>query len=411
MDKKADAMTQYDNPALSAWVEGLLEKKALAGCLCAVYQDGRPQHRRAYGTADLETQAPLQDNALFRTYSLTKPMTSILALMAIEEGKFALHTPLADLLPEFASLQVYDPTLPEKAPYRAVQNPPTIFHLLTHTAGFSYEYYNITPVEKCYQDLILRCGNPDNTLTSLVKSLSQAPLQFEPGTHWGYGYSTDVLGAVLERTYRIPFADLMQEKLFTPLGMKESGFWAPPERRDRLMTLYGTKARMTPGHFQVFPPKGTSANPDWVCLDRASDSILSTVPKWTSPGGGLVTTLADYQQFLDFLLARGMYKGMRLLSESSVRQMTTQQLWGDLATCRLPTHPISISKGIGFGLGLAQHLCPPHVDRDFFWSGAANTFFLLNYEKKRTALFVTQMIPFDCYPFFQEFRNIIQSLS
>ncbi len=404
-------MTTCTNPILSTWIDSLIQKKALQGCLSAVYQGGRLLHRHADGVADLETQTPLTEDAVFRAYSLTKPMTSALVLMAIEEGKFTLQTPLAELLSEFSSLQVYDPSLEPHPQYRPVKNPPTVFHLLTHTAGFTYESYNITPVEERYHALGLQCGSMDNTLQSLVHKLSQAPLQFEPGSRWGYGYATDVLGAALERVYGIPFAQLMQEKLLMPLGMNESGFWAPPERRHRLMSLYGLKDKMTQGHRALFPVKGDSSDPRLLLLDRASDSQLSVVPQWTSPGGGLVTTMADYQCFIDFLLARGVHKGTRLLSEAAISDMTSQQLWADAATCKLPTHPMYASEGIGFGYGLGQFLCPPDTERDIFGSGAANTFFFINYETKVSAFFATQMVPFDCYPFFKEFREKIREVT
>ena len=203
----------------------------------------------------------------------------------------------------------------------------------------------------------------------------------------------------------------MQEKLLTPLGMHESGFWAPPDRRHRLMSLYGKKAKMTPGHLQLFPIKGDSANPEWVLLDRATDSSLATSPKWTSPGGGIVTTMEEYQFFINLLVTRGVHNGVRLLSESSISQMMTQQLWGDLETCKLPSHPMFVSQGIGYGFGVGQYLRPPHTQKDIFGSGAANTFFLLNYEKQVSAFFVTQLVPFDSDSFFLAFRERIHEIT
>ena len=278
-------------------LQDYVDKKNLPGFLTVVARRGKIVHFETVGMQDIENKIPITPDTLFRIYSMSKPITSVAVMMLYEEGHFQLDTPVSDFIPEFKNMKVYNEDQTETLD---AKNQITIKHLLMHTAGLTYGWGN-KPVDERYKEL--KMSGPSATLQDMAKTLSNIPLVHEPGERWTYGVSTDLLGYFVEVVSGMPFEEFLQTRLFGPLGMIDTAFSVPPEKRDRFAALYSFN-------------KGEGL--ERVGNKATADGEFTFFP---SGGGGLVSTAADYMRFSQMLLNGGELDGVRILTKETVDLM------------------------------------------------------------------------------------------
>lgn len=346
---------------LDAYIEALIEDGQIAGAQVLLARHDLIVHNEVFGVRDLETAAPVTHDTLWRIYSMTKPVTSVAAMLLHEEGRFALDDPLADHLPEFAQMTVWRDG--EAVP---AARPITVRQLFTHSAGFSYGFTD-EGVDALYRQAELFASED---LTAFSERLATLPLVMEPGTRWHYGVSTDILGRLVEVLSGQPLDQFFSERLFEPLGMVDTFFEVPPDARERFASLYRLDADS--GELAEVP-EGALAGIRW------SDVGL------LSGGGGLVSTAEDYMRFARMLANGGALDGVRVLSPKTVEWMTRNHLpeYDDAAD-----GVFGRGNSIGFGLGFAVIEDPARwsggvgAPGEYWWGGAAGTYFWIdpNYE-------------------------------
>ncbi|SCE69039.1 serine hydrolase domain-containing protein [Micromonospora mirobrigensis] len=372
----------------------------LAGWQVVVTRRGEIAHASTYGQRDVEAGTPVEPDTLWRIYSMTKPITSVAAMMLWEEGRFELTDPISRWLPEFADVRVYDKgsllkpyTVPATEPIR-------VWHLLTHTAGLTYGFAQTTLVDGLYRaagyDLWVP---PGQDLAAASVGLAKLPLLFQPGTGWNYSVATDVLGRLVEVVSGQSLDRFFGERILRPLGMPDTRWWVEEGDAKRLAALY------TP-----HPATGRLIRADGI--GRAA----LTEPLFRSGGGGLISTAADYHRFTQMLLRGGELDGVRLLSPRTVRFMTRNHLpgGGDLASFEPAGFAETVLDGIGFGLGFAvvQDPVPARVPSsvgEYYWGGLASTAFWVDPVEEVTALLFTQLMPSSTYPLRSQLRQLVYS--
>jgi CubicO group peptidase (beta-lactamase class C family) len=329
---------------------------------------------------------------------MTKPITSVAAMMLWEEGRFELTDEISRWLPEFANARVYDKgsvtrpfTVPAAEPIR-------VWHLLTHTSGLTYGFLQTSIVDALYRaagfDLV---PAPGVDLAAACRTWSTLPLLFQPGTRWGYGVATDVLGRLIEVISGLSLDEFLAQRIFAPLGMTDTHWWVRGEEVSRLATLYAA----TPAGMIPFPTLG---------------DLALTPPEMLSGGGGLIGTAADYHRFTQMLLGEGTYEGNRLLGSRTVRFMTRNHLPGgaDLGRLNAGGFAESIFDGVGFGLGFAVVLDPvpgrfPSSPGAYHWGGVASTAFWVDPAEELTVMLFTQLMPSSTYPLRPQLRQMVYS--
>ncbi|WP_291423915.1 serine hydrolase [Deinococcus sp.] len=364
--------------------ETYLDPGLLPNALTLVYRRGEMAYQSVQGWADIEKGVPIEADSIFRIYSMTKPLTSLAFMLLVEEGKVSLNDPVSSVIPEWAGLGVYESgpaqdgagaftTTPAQGPMRMVD-------LLRHTAGLSYFIQQGGHLDETYRKLGLGYRT---SLDEFMAELAQLPLEFSPGEAWHYSAATDVLGYLIGKISGIPFEDFLQQRILTPLGMHETGFQVPPEKTGRFMTCYA----LTPQGLQVFDP-----------VDRSS---YLQPPRFVSGGGGLVSTAADYLRFCRMLLRGGELDGVRVIGPKTLELMTRNHLPGGQDIAALTRSAVAVSEtgsaGVGFGLGFAMTLNPartlqPGNPGDFYWGGAAGTYFWVDPVEDLAVIFMTQAL-------------------
>ena len=355
----------------------------LAGWLLTVSRHGKLAHIARYGQRDAEAGLPVEDDTLWRIYSMTKPITSVAAMMLYEQGALELTDPVSRFIPSFTDMRVFAGGSDVRPVTVPATEPVRIWHLLTHTAGLSNAAHRQHPVDALYR--AVRRG-PETTLADACEQWARLPLLFEPGTAWNYSVATHVLGRVLEVVSGQPLDEFFARRVLGPLGMTDTGFYAPPGDLHRLATLYT-------------PDEDGRATP-WT----APADDFSKPPVLPSPGGGLLSTAADYNRLLTMLLPlpgspAGKLDGTRLLSPRTVAFMGRNHLPGnaDLAQFGMALNGES-PRGTGFGLGFAVVLdpVPGHVVAsagELSWHGAASTAFWIDPAEELAVTFFTQLMP------------------
>ena len=315
----------------------------LSGAVTLVWRAGALARVDCVGMRDIAAAAPMQRDTLFRIASMTKPITSTAALMLIEAGKLRLDDPISRWLPEFADMRVLrepagalDDTVPAQ---RAL----TVNDLLTHRAGLAYTFTSMGPIAKAYEQALPPGLTPDNWL----KALGALPLSFQPGERFHYSHATDVLGFLVGRVAGTSLRDFLRERIFTPLGMSDTDFYAPAAKQARTAKVYRQDADS--GALQEVPFPQTDA-----------------APVFSSGGGGLLSTVDDYLQFARLLLQGGELNGTRLLRADSVNLMCTNQLTE--AQRQITFMGLPFWGGQGFGLGVSVITDPAKQA----WMGAGN---------------------------------------
>ncbi|MDT0463283.1 serine hydrolase domain-containing protein [Streptomyces gibsoniae] len=367
----------------------------LPGFLVAVSRHGRTAHLTLYGHRDVRKGLPVETDTLWRMYSMTKPVTSVAALILMEEGRFGLDTPVADFLPAFAEPRVHVDGSGPDLRTRPAEGPILVRHLLTHTAGLTFGFYHAHPVDALYRKAGIESSVvPGTDLAGTCEAYARLPLQFEPGTRWNYSVATNVLGRLVEVASGQDLAAFLAERIFAPLGMADAGLWVTEEQAPRLAELYGETQE-----------GGITPAPGLPVHGR---------PQLLSGSGGMVASAHDYHRFMEFLRRRGELDGTRLLSADTVAAMTSNHLPDgvDLHSYGSPVHREPGKAGLGFGLGVSVVTDPavtrsPTVRGSFGWSGVATTTFWVDPEHDLTVQFLTQLRPTGSHTVYPELKRLV----
>lgn len=338
---------------LGPWLQGMVDRKEAAGFVALVARHGKVVHHAAYGRRGLESGDAMPVNALFDLASMTKPVTVVAALMLLEEGRYTLGEPIGRFIPEYAHPQV------ETSPgvLTPAVNPIRVRDLFTHCSGVAD---NRSRME--------RMNSPN--LAALIKDLARSPLKFEPGTQYLYGTSHHLLGYLVERAGETPLDRFVQERILTPLGMRDTWYW-PPADTDKRRAILVVKGKDDPQSLSRVSPEAAKAR---TLIGGAS---------------GLYSTAADYWRFSQMLLNGGEFEGKRLLGPRTVSWMAQNHI-GDLTSFTRP--------GLRFGLGLAVVTDPgasglPYSKGSYFWGGSQGTVFWIDPMEKLVGVLMVQLTP------------------
>lgn len=344
---------------VEAMLRGLVTASEIAGAATLVWRDGEVVQASAVGWGDREASVPLTHDSLFRIASLTKPITSVAALMLMEEGRFELDDPITVFAPEFASQHVLrrlDGPLKDTIP---ADRPITFRDLMTHRAGITYGAFHPGPLAEAYSAAL--GGDIDSHVEpdAWIAGLAALPLIDQPGAGFHYGHSTDLLGLLIARMEGAPLGDVLERWIFRPLGMKDTGFLVPEAKRDRRAGMYGFDAEGGLVRLSIAPGGATVA-------ERPADMT------YVSGGAGLWSTLDDYLAFARLFIGDGAVDGVRLLKPETLALMTTNQLTSEqraeATTLNMPT----FAPGNGFGLGVAV-VTNPHTAAATHGKGGVGT--------------------------------------
>ena len=349
---------------LHSLMQQTVDQKQLPGAVTILARHGKVLDYRVYGVKDVASSAPLTKDAIFRAFSMTKPITAVAMLQLYEQGKWLPSDPISKFVPEFEHLKVFRGV--DAAGNMILEDPvhaPTMAELMTHTAGFTYGFFGSTLVDKEYQKANLFQAKSSQ---EFIEKLAKLPLTYQPGTRWSYSVSMDVQGYIIEKLSGQPLPDYMQEHIFKPLGMKDTAFYVPAEKRSRFVTMYrgNEKGEMVPA-------------------DTSTGGDYAAQPGMASGGGGSVSTAEDYYRFASMLANGGELNGVRILAPSSVQLMSTNHLAPHLLTGEFGIGVHNMRPGFGYGYNCAVEYDPqlanlPDGRGTFFWDGAAGTWFWID---------------------------------
>ena len=372
----------------------------LAGWQVHVSRRGRTVHSSVHGCRDLESGQPVEQDTLWRIYSMTKPVTAVAFMSLYEQARCSLNDELSKYLPEFADMRVLvggNASQPKTVP---ATEPIRLWHLLSHTAGLTYAFTRSSVLD----DMYLAAGadsltDPRADLETMCSRWAALPLLFEPGSAWNYSVATDVLGRVVEVITGQTLEEVFTERILGPLGMVDTRWWVEGTDASRLAALYVPN-----------PATGKALR-----YDAMGDTALSA-PALLSGGGGLVSTAADYARFTQMLLRGGELDGARVIGPRTLRYMTRNHLPGGayLATIGRGMFAESVFDGVGFGLGFSVTAEPVATKvtsspGEFAWGGYASTAFWVDPVEQLTVEFYTQLVPSSTYPVRTELRQLVQA--
>ncbi|MEM1151423.1 MAG: serine hydrolase domain-containing protein [Pseudomonadota bacterium] len=361
----------------------------LAGLAVQISRRGEVAFSEQTGLQDVANGTPVKPDALWRIYSMTKPVTSLAAMMLYEEGAFQLDQPVADVLPAFDKLRVWKGEGHALSDTEPLSRPVTIHDLLTHQSGLIYDDPEGNALERALNHAGFNFDRDIPTMADAVSRLTDFPLAFQPGARWFYGLSTDVLGHLIEVISGQSLGAFFQSRIFDPLGMTDTGFEVPPDQAHRLAVLYAKSA----DGFEAMADQNTCTPP--ITLE--------------SGGAGLVSTMADYQRFADMLLKRGQYEGGHLLGRKTFDLMVANHMGGDLASRGQAHFSETTMEGIGFGLGVSVMLDPSRAKivgspGEIAWGGWASTAFWVDPVEEMTVILMTQLAPSSAYTLRRDLR-------
>ena len=368
---------------LDAYLDGFVANGRHKGSLLAITRGGRIAHVSHRGQRDAEAGLPVEPDTIWRIYSMTKPITSVAAMMLYEEGALSLFDPVAKFIPSFEDLRVYRHGMAAAPVTVRAAEPMLVWHLLTHTSGLTYGFQQANAVDEAYRAAgFFLDPPPEHDLASACDVWAGLPLLFEPGTEWNYSVSTDVVGRIVEVVSGQSLADFFAQRIFAPLGMTDTGFSVADAERPRLTALY------------AHDPESATA-----VLYPGVDVVSAQRPKLLAGGHGLASTAADYHRFTQMLLRRGELDGVRLLAPRTVDLMTANHLPGNATLTEFgrPLLDLVVNEGYGFGLGLSPLVDPVaaktlSVAGEYRWEGAAGTAFWVDPAADMTVLFFTQVL-------------------
>jgi CubicO group peptidase (beta-lactamase class C family) len=363
---------------LDAAMQANIERGQVAGILTLLVRGGNVAHLGLYGHADLQAGKPVEEDTIFRIFSMTKPVTLLAVMMLYEQGCFDLETPITEFMPQLGSLRVLAGEKDGSLELADLERPITIFDLLTHTSGLGYGLDASSAVEAMYYQAAMM--RPDETMANKVNRIAQLPLHHQPGQRYTYSMGTDILGHLVELLSGMPLDEFFRQRIFEPIGMVDTDFYVPPEKLPRLASLYTTGPDGSLLNLAHYPGDPTQF-PFGLWTDK------SQKPAFLSGGGGLVSTAADYLRFGLMLRGLGELEGVRLVQPETIRLMTTPHLSSE--KLNLP--------GLGYGFGFtiltdpAKTQIPGSVGA-YAAGGAAHTDFWYDPERDLMGLLMTQYI-------------------
>ena len=390
------APSKLDN--LQRHLRRYVDNGQLPGYACLINRHGHEALYAHYGQRDVERALPIERDTLYRIYSMTKPITSVAMMTLYEQGAFQLDDPVANYIPSWSNLTVYAGGDPSTMRTKAPDRPMTIKDLMCHTSGLTYGFLHNHPVDALYRKHKIGGMALENDLQDMIDALAEIPLQFSPGTRWNYSVATDVLGYLIQQLSDQPLDEYIKERITDPLGMHDTYFQVPSDELDRFAACY-----------QKHPTDNR-----FVLLDATLDSPFTQKPKMLSGGGGLISTIDDYQKFATLLRNRGSHEGHPILGRKTAQYMTLNHLpgGGDLASMGQSHFAETSFEGIGFGLGFSVVLDPARANvldspGEFAWGGAASTYFWVDPEEELTVIFMTQLMPSSAYPIRRQLKTLV----
>lgn len=384
--------------SVSALVDRYVAEGKLAGAQVQVAHRGEVALRHTVGRADVASDRPLGDDAIYRIYSMTKPITSIALMQLYEQGRVLLEDPVSAYIPEFAEMQVFTGGTPTAPKVRPAQTVMTVKDVLTHASGLTYGFFFQNNLDAMYrQDGLGDFQLPDYTLEEGMRRLATKPLAFDPGTAWNYSMSTDVCGRLVEVIAGVGLDEYFAERITGPLGMDDTAFHVPADKKDRFTSNYA----LTPDE-------------PLMIVDSFDASPYLSPPVFLSGGGGLVGTVDDYQRFVDMLLNGGELDGRRIIGRKTLEYMTINHLPEGKTLNELGQSLFSeaVMEGMGFGLGFSTLVDPARNGAvssggEFAWGGAASTAFWVDPAEEITCVFMTQLMPSSSYPLRRELKATV----
>ncbi|MGO9855198.1 MAG: serine hydrolase domain-containing protein [Acidimicrobiales bacterium] len=375
---------------------GYVDTGKIAGCQITVVRGGHVAYHRSLGLMDREHGVPMADDAIFRIYSMTKPIASVALMQLYERGMFQLLDPVGRYIPEWSTQRVglvqedgsVTPVKPER--------PMNVRDVLMHTTGLPGALFPGNPIDDAFAKDRAALGG-EQTLESVTALLAEHPLKFHPGTHWNYGLSTDIVGRLVEILSGLRFDEYLAREIFDPLGMVDTGFYVPESEHPRLAACYEYRPANTPRLME-----GPFAN-----------GILQP-RSYLSGAGGLVSTTHDYVAFCQMLANGGQLDGRRVLGRKTLELMTVNHLpdGASLQDMAVGGFGEAGFEGVGFGLGFAVGLGPAATGMagsggEFYWGGAASTAFWVDPVEDLFVVFMTQLFPSIAYPFRAQLRALV----
>jgi CubicO group peptidase (beta-lactamase class C family) len=368
----AHSFSQEKLARVGDYIRNEIATGKIPGAIMLIQQHGKPVYFESFGVRDVATRLPMTPDTIFRLYSMSKPITSVAAMMLVEEGKLSLEDPVSKYIPAFADIKVGVETSGEngKLAPEPVKRPITIEDLLRHTSGLTYGFYGDTAVRKLYAQADLFNGDFDNA--EFAERIAKLPLAEQPGTVWDYGHSTDVLGRVIEVVSGQSLYQFEKVRLLDPLGMTETVFYVTDEtKRPRI-------AEPMPEDRFVSPIAGIR------------DPM--TPRRWESGGAGMVGTIGDYARFAQMLLNGGTFEGRRYLKPETIALMTSDHIGPETKIAR--DYFYFPGPNSGFGLGFAVRTStPPNTSwplGEYRWDGVAGTFFFIDPADDMFVIFMVQ---------------------
>jgi CubicO group peptidase (beta-lactamase class C family) len=365
----------------------------LPGILTQVFRKGHLVHTGMAGHMDLERQKSMREDAIFRIYSMTKPITAVALMMLVEEGALGLDDLVHHHIPSWKRMGVYAsgmPTLLADQPPQFIttptERPMKVVDLVTHTSGLTYGFMMRTAVDAAYRKTKINDFQTEGGLAGMMEQLSHIPLEFSPGTRWNYSVAIDVMGYLVEKCSGMSFGEFLRTRLFGPLGMTDTAFFVPEDKVERFSSCY-----------QPAPGGGLKLQ------DDAQKSTYARPPALESGGGGLVSTIHDYMRFCTMMLNGGALGDVRILSPKTVELFSLNHLPNGQGLAEMaPPGAFSESgyDGIGFSIGCGVNIDVaktrlPGTLGEYFWGGAASTAFWIDPKEELTVVFMTQVMGTD----------------
>lgn len=390
----APAAPVFDSVAMDALLSSAVERGDVIGTSALVFDEGKTVYQGAFGLGDRESSTPVDMDTVWRIYSMTKPVTSVIIMDLQEEGKLKLSDPVSKYIPEIGNMMVAKMEEDGQPTLEPQVQPMTIEDLLLHRSGIGYGIFGpVNPVAAAYEKAGL--FTPEENLETKMTKLAKLPLMFQPGDAWYYSYSIDVLGRIAEIVEGKTLGEVMQDRIFTPLGMSETGFTVTDEQKARFVSNY------------YIAEDGSFA----LAEDGQSSPYLDSKNKFQSGGGGLVSTLGDYAKFAQMMLEGGVYNGHRVLDEATVKLMMQDHMGQDKPYL-LPWLGPKAQSGFGYGGSVEIGDTPEKIAKSgkatgqWGWSGAARTTFWIDPNSNAFGIIMLQFFSAEDPPIHDDFRAL-----
>jgi CubicO group peptidase (beta-lactamase class C family) len=381
------------------YFQGYIDSQRLPCCAALVARGGQVAHLSFQGATEMSGKTPIDEHTIYRIYSMTKPVTSVAAMMLFEEGLLRLDHEVSRYIPEFSDVQVFAGGTAEAPKLEKPKRPIMVRDLFLHTSGITYSFLQQGPADAIYRARGIEHFRWEGDLKSFCTAIAQAPLAFSPGERWNYSNAIDVLGHIVEVASGMPLDEFFQKRIFAPLGMNDTGFHVPQTEIGRLMACYNRN-----------PLTGVITQSD----PAGAASVYAKKPNVLSGGGGLASTIGDYFKFCLMVANGGELNGVRILSPKTLEFMTRNHLPENKTLREMGDKTFSETRmeGTGFGLGWSVvtdviATTQPGSEGTFSWGGMASTFFWIDPVEDIIAIQMTQLMPSGAYPIRPQLQQLV----